>query len=187
MEIRKFRTESQAVPSTKMQNPTEGVMSPNKLEDFVVEMLLERLKDEYAAHYFYRASANWCRSKNYKKAAAFFDEESSSELEHSKKVQNYLTDWNVDFQIPRAETEHEFESLINIINGAYQMELSLLKAYNQTSSEVLVKDMTTFDFLQELRQGQNQSVIEYSDLLNALNLVDYNDKFQILYFEQTYF
>lgn len=26
-----------------------------------------------------------------------------------------------------------------------------------------------------------------NDLLNALNLVDYNDKFQVLYFEQTYF
>jgi uncharacterized pyridoxamine 5'-phosphate oxidase family protein len=33
------------------------------------------------------------------------------------------------------------------------------------------------------RETQKQAVIEYSDLLNALNLVDYNDKFQILYFE----
>ena len=33
----------------------------------------------------------------------------------------------------------------------------------------------------------NEAVGEYSDLLNALNLVDSNNKFEVLYFEQTYF
>jgi hypothetical protein len=34
---------------------------------------------------------------------------------------------------------------------------------------------------------ENEAVIEYSDLLNALILVNHEDKFQVLYFEQTYF
>ena len=67
------------------------------------------------------------------------------------------------------------------------MELGLLKSYNQSSSQIFTTDLTTFDFLQEYRELQKSAVIEYSDLLNALLLVDYNDKFQILYFEQTYF
>jgi ferritin len=55
-----------------------------------------------------------------------------------------------------------------------------------TSSKLFASDLTTFDFLQEYRTGQKESVVEYNDLLNALELVDKNDKFQVLYFEQTY-
>jgi len=185
MEIRKFRPET-PVPRS-VPNPTEGVMTPFKLDESVITLLLERMKDEYSAHFYYRAAANWCGNKNYKKAAVFFDGESSSELDHAKSLQKYLTDWNVDFQIPSAPTEHQFENLVDIINGAYQMEFELLNQYNSTSANVFAKDLSTFDFLQDLRKGQVSAVTEYSDLLNALNLIDYNDKFQILYFEQTYF
>ena len=48
-------------------------------------------------------------------------------------------------------------------------------------------DLTTFDFLKDYRKKQKDAVVEYSDLLNALQLIDHNDGFQILYFEQTYF
>jgi ferritin len=190
MEIRKFRTEqgqTQIQQPPRVINPTEGVMTPSKLNDEVVSLLLERLKDEYTAHYYYRAAANWCKNKNYKKAASYFEEEASSELDHAKKLQEYMDDWNVDFQIPSTTTEHEFENLVDIVNQAYQMEYGLLQSYNQSSAAVFVKDLSSFDFLQELRKIQNDSVIEYSDLLNALMLIDYNDKFQLLYFEQTYF
>jgi ferritin len=98
-----------------------------------------------------------------------------------------MDDWNVKPVIEKTETNFEFENLVDIINNAYQMELGLLKAYNQSSSQMFTSDLTTFDFLQEYRELQKSAVIEYSDLLNALLLVDYNDKFQILYFEQTYF
>lgn len=185
MEIRKFRNDKMS--QVRFENPTEGVMTTHKLNDEIVTLLIERLKDEYTAHFYYRNAANWCRSKNYKKAASYFDNESTSELEHAQKIQNYLTDWNIDFTMPSATTEQEFENLVDIINKAYQMEYELLQCYNQNSSQVFNSDLTTFDFLQDFRKIQNDSVIEYSDLLNALELVDYNDKFQLLYFEQTYF
>ena len=59
--------------------------------------------------------------------------------------------------------------------------------YNESSSKVFPIDLTTFDFLQEFRKIQNESVAEYSDLLNALNLINVNNKFEILYFENNYF
>lgn len=187
MEIKKFGSDRLTSTKPIIPNPTEGVMTPAKLSEKVIDILTERIKDEYTAHYFYRSAANWCKNVNYKKAAAFFDAEADSELEHSKKLQEYLDDWNVKPVIQKTETNHEFENLVDIINGAYQMEYDLLKAYNQSSSLVFTDDLTTFDFLQEFRELQKSAVIEYSDLLNALVLVDYNDKFQVLYFEQTYF
>jgi hypothetical protein len=77
--------------------------------------------------------------------------------------------------------------LIEIIHGAYKMELALMKAYNKDSQELFSDDMTTFDFLTEFREIQKGAVVEYNDLINGSELVDIKDKFQVLYFEQTYF
>ena len=48
-------------------------------------------------------------------------------------------------------------------------------------------DLATFDFLQGFRQIQTDSVVEYSDLLAALELIDVNSKLDILHFEELYF
>jgi hypothetical protein len=44
-----------------------------------------------------------------------------------------------------------------------------------------------FNTQTEFRSVQNDAVIEYSDLLNAAMLVNTENKFEVLYFEQTYF
>ena len=43
-----------------------------KLDQKTIGILTDRIKDEYTAHYFYRAAANWCQDMNYKKAFAFW-------------------------------------------------------------------------------------------------------------------
>jgi len=186
MEIKKFIRQEK---TTNVENPqTSGtVITPSKLTEETISILTERIKDEYTAHYFYRSAANWCRNMNYKKAAQFFDNESSSELDHAKGLQEYMDDFNVQPHILKTETNFEFDSLVDIINGAYQMEHSLMNSYNQSSSALFTTDLTTFDFLTNYRTIQKEAVIEYSDLLNALMLVNHTDKFQVLYFEQTYF
>jgi ferritin len=45
----------------------------------------------------------------------------------------------------------------------------------------------TFNFIQKYVDIQNDEVSEYSDFLNALVLIDTNNKLDVLYFEQTYF
>jgi hypothetical protein len=62
-----------------------------------------------------------------------------------------------------------------------------MNSYNKDSHSVFQDDITTFDFLEEYRKIQRESVVEFNDLINGANLVDKTDKFQILYFEQTYF
>jgi ferritin len=158
-----------------------------KLTPKVIEILTNRIKDEYVAHYFYRSASNWCQDKNYKKAAEFFQKEAKDELKHAQKIQEYMTGFNIIPEIPQAETNHKFNDLIGIVNGAYKMELGLMLEYNKNSQDVFSEDITTFDFLTEFRELQKDAVVEYSDLINASNLVDMKDKFQVLYFEQTYF
>jgi ferritin len=158
-----------------------------KLDQKTIGILTDRIKDEYTAHYFYRAAANWCQDMNYKKAFAFFKGEADDELTHAVKLQEYMADFNIIAEIPQADIKHEFKNLIDIIHGAYQMELALMKAYNKDSQDLFSSDITTFDFLTKFRKIQKGAVVEYNDLINATNLVDKNDKFQVLYFENTYF
>ena len=164
------------------------ILEPIKLDETVVSILTERIKDEYTAHYYYRNAANWCADANYKKATKFFEDEANNELEHAKKLQDYIVSWNVIPVIPPVDPKMATcKNLVEIINGAYKLEYNLLVDYNDSSSKLFASDLTTFDFLQEFRIIQKQSVAEYSDLLNALNLIDVNNKFEILYFENTYF
>lgn len=164
-----------------------GKVKLYKLDDSVVKILTDRLKDEYTAHYYYRAATNWCQDMNYKKAAEFFKNESNDELTHAEKIQEYMTGFNIIPVIPQSPTKHSFDSLIDVINGAYKMELDLMKSYNKNSQDLFSEDITTFDFLTELREIQKGAVVEYNDLINASELVNMKDKFQVLYFEQTYF
>jgi len=168
------------------EKSTSGV-NLYKLSDKTVKILTERLKDEYTAHYYYRAATNWCNDMNYKKAGAFFENEAKDELEHAETLQKYMTDFNIIPEIPVAKISHTFKDLIDIINGAYEMELGLMNAYNKDSQIVFSDDITTFDVLTKFRKIQKGAVVEYNDLINGYSLIDKNDKFQVLYFEQTYF
>lgn len=163
------------------------MIKPINLNEAVANALNARIGDEYAAHFFYNAAHNWCMDKNYKHAAAFFAEETMSELEHAQKLQKYLVDWNCTPVLPKTETNFEFTSLLDIIEKAYKLELDLFNKYMKDSQAIFGIDLATFDFLQEFRSIQNDSVIEYSDLLAALELIDINSKLDILHFEEMYF
>ena len=161
-------------------------MKPNKLNDVVASALNARIGDEFTAHYFYNAAHNWCMDKNYKTAAAFFAGETASELEHAQKLQKYVIDWNSNVVIPTVDMNFEFTSLPDIIEKAYRLELDLFNKYMKDSQAIFAIDLATFDFLQGFRQIQTDSVIEYSDLLAALELIDVNSKLDILHFEELY-
>jgi ferritin len=163
------------------------VKTPKSLDDASIKILTDRLRDEYTAHYFYRNATNWCAGVGYAKAAAFFANESESELEHAAGIQKFLVDWNVDPLLPSIKPNIQFTDLIDIINKAYAMEYGLFDSYCKNSTELFNKDINTFDFLTKYRGIQNDAVIEYSDLLNAAMLINTDNKFDILYFEQTYF
>ena len=164
-----------------------SIKNPKILAPETVTKLTERLKDEYGAHYFYRNAHNWCAGEGYLKAAAFFAEEADAELEHAEGIQKFLVDWNVYPNMPSIKGNVAFTNLIDVVNKAYQIESALFEAYIANSKELFASDLNAFDFLSGYRTIQNQSVIEYSDLLNAAMLVNVENNFEVLYFEQTYF
>lgn len=187
MENIKKMESKEAKEETKDNETKTNKVELYKLDSKTVQILTDRIKDEYIAHYYYRAASNWCQDKNYKKAFEFFKSEADDELEHAKGIQEYMADFNIIANIPQAPTSHNFDTLVDIVYGAYQVELALMKEYNKNSQELFASDLTTFDFLKKYRKFQKNAVVEYNDLINAIDLIDKTDKFQVLYFEQTYF
>ena len=174
------------VTKEEVIQPVASITIPKALSEDLVKTIDERLGDEYTAHFFYRSAANWCKNANYKKAASFFEAESVSELEHAKGLQDYLTQWNIIPSIPPSLTHVEFSGLVDIINKAYALEYGLYEKYC-AFQQSLNGNPATFNFIQGYVDIQNQSIAEYSDLLNALQLIDINVKLDLLFFENTYF
>jgi ferritin len=160
---------------------------PNTLPSEIESTLNARLGDEYTAYFFYKNAANWCKGVNYPKAAAFFNGEADAELIHAQGIQDYLTQWNLIPMIPPAPTQVPFESLIDVINKAYQLEYNLFMKYSADQQKFLNVHPATFNFVQTYVNYQTAEVAEYSDYLNALNLIDTNSKLDILFFEDKYF
>jgi ferritin len=165
---------------------TEVIM-PNTLPKEIVDKLNNTLADEYAAHYFYRKAHNWCANVNYKKAAAYFEQEATDELAHAEMLQKYLVDWNATPVLPSIKFNGDFSSLIDVINKAYVIEFNLGEKYNDVSAKIFTQHLPTFDFLKKFRKIQTISIAEYSDLLNAAQLIDVSSKLDLLYFEERYF
>ena len=168
--------------------PTIGtVTTPKTLSREVVRILTDRISDEYTAHYFYKNAANWCKGVAYNTASAFYEAEAAAELEHAYKLQDYLVSWNIQPEIPSVNTNVSFDSLPDTIQKAYALEFDLFEKYNSDSATLFGIDLATFDFLTYFRTKQNDSVAEYSDLLNALELFNLENKLDIIHFEEIYF
>lgn len=178
------------LPNSTVQNVVDAqsnVLKPKSLPEDIESKLNDRLADEYTAHYFYRTAANWCAGVNYTKAAAFFAAEAASELEHAEKIQKYLVDWNCTPVLPSVKFSGKFDSLIDIVNKAYAIEYKLGDEYMKDASEVFTKHLMTFNFLQKFIDTQTEAISEYSDLLNAAQLIDVSSKLDLLHYEERYF
>jgi len=171
---------------TLIEKVIEPIM-PHALPKEIELTLNSRLGDEYTAYYFYRNAANWCKGVNYPKAAAFFEKEAAGELEHALKIQDYLTQWNLHPNIPTVETGRSFLGLVDLINQAYELEWSLLQKYSSDQKEIFRDHPATFNFIQGYVDIQVAEVAEYSDFLNALQLIDTGNRLDLLVFEDKYF
>jgi ferritin len=164
-----------------------SIILPKTLSEDIITSLNDALAEEYTAHYFYRAASNWCNGVAYTKAGAFFASEAAAELEHAEKLQKYLVDWNCIPKLPSVKFSGDFKSLVDVINKAYTIEYQLGNKYMTWASQMLPKHLMTFNFLQGFVDLQNEAIAEFSDKLNAAQLVDVNSKLDLLHFEERYF
>ena len=178
------------LPNSTVQNVVaeqSSILLPKTLTEDIIASLNDAITEEYTAHYFYRGAHNWAQGVGYLKAAAFFAAEAAAELGHAEKLQKYLVDWNCTPKLPSVRFSGEFKSLIDVVNKGYAIEYQLGDKYMNWASQMFNKHLMTFNFLQEFVDIQNESIAEYSDLLNAAQLIDVNQKLDLLHYEERYF
>lgn len=178
------------VAKTVNESINFGAVAPIKPVQLPAEIVTElnaRLGDEYTAHFFYVAAANWCKDKNYNKAALFFEGEAAAELTHAQGLHNFITSWNQLPVIAPFPFNKTFTDLIDVINQAYTMEYGLLEKYSANQQMALGVHPASFNFIQGYVNTQNGEVTEYADLLNALELININNPLDVLLFEKNYF
>lgn len=162
------------------------MITPNKIEPEVVRILTPRIKDEYTAFYTYRQFSNWCKDEGFFKAAEYFNSESTDELTHVQRIQDYLVDWNVMPELPSFNAPQKPSSLISCIELAYKLEFDLYEKYEEDASKALKVCPDAFGFIQEYLEIQRKSVAEYSDKLNMLKGAS-TDKTSLLLLEDKLF
>jgi ferritin len=153
------------------------------LPQSVASMLIDRLKDEKTAEYFYQSAANWCRIQGYTGGESFFNNEAKDEKKHFKKLTEYLADWGVYPPFPLIdEPERDFLSIKDALQKAYKMEYDLLLYYQEISKNIFQSHLTTFDFLTFYRNVQNDSVKQFASLITILD--NYSEE-DVIYFDNT--
>jgi ferritin len=151
-----------------------------------VPRILARLKDEYTAHKFYRTLANWCDNKGYLNAAKYYANEAEQELVHAQKLQKFLNDWGISYQMPTVADTFEIASLPDGLRKQYKLESDLYIKYN---SDAVNSDteVSTYQLFLGMVQIQYESVAESKTLLDRLVLIDETNKFQVAWYESEYF
>mgnify|MGYP001497723866 CR=1 FL=1 len=163
-------------------------MKTTVLNPKICKLIEERLLDEMTAFYTYLSIANWCKSIGFMKAGDYFAKESDDELGHAKMLTEFLVGWNDIPDLPViAKPKLEFKSLLEAIETAYKIELSLLEKYNETCETIEDMDLSVYQFLTKFLEIQTSSVAEYSDKLNLLENCKTDDKFQMLMLEEQLF
>lgn len=163
------------------------MITPSKLPAVVKEALLARLKDEYTASHHYSQAAQWFRNNGFELAAKFFEAEAVSELEHAKGIERYLTDWNENYSIPVPELLEKPDNFAKWIEASYNLENGLYGKYQKDGFNFFnAGHLAAFTFIQKYIQIQNDSVIEYSDMLNVMMGIT-GGKFELLLIEEKLF
>lgn len=166
------------------------VKKPVKLSSYWVDILNERISDEYMAHMFYREACNWAENEGYVEAARYFESEASDELLHAQRLQKFLTDHNVKPTLPSISPQENFTGLVDIFNKQYEIERELGIDYKRNAHAAIssgTTEMAVFSLLQSFVVIQDEAEAETSTRLNKLMLIDSNDKNWLYNFQREEF
>ncbi len=153
------------------------MVKPVQLPSTAINILVERMKDEMSAFYFYMSAAAWCRLNGYDGAAMYFSDEQNGEEWHYKRIVSFLSDWNCPVKIePIKEPVKTFSSLIDIFEKAYSMEVDLGEKYERDALRIFPICQKTYNFIQEFVNVQGYSVVSADKVLKIAYGFETSDK-----------
>lgn len=96
----------------------------------VIDRLTSRINDEWKAVQFYQSAQMAFARMNYDVIASFCEGEMKDELEHAKRLQDFLSDYDVYVTRDNVELNHNFTDPKDFVQQALEIESALEDAYN---------------------------------------------------------
>lgn len=151
------------------------------LKPEMITHLNEQLNLELEASLLYQQMGAWCSYRSFEGAAAFLNHHAAEEMDHMKRLFNYLTDTGnmptiQDTRAPRSE----FASLADLFKSTFAHEQMITQKINDlVHLAITTQDYPTFNFLQWYVAEQHEEEKLFKSVLDKLELV--GDSGQSLY------
>lgn len=144
------------------------------LEKKMASKLNEQLNLEFFSANLYLQMSAWCNDKGLEGASQLFKNQSSGEMEHMRRLFDYLNDTGAMPVLGAIDAPPvDFISLAELIKRAYEHEQLITQKINVLTHVALtLQDYSTFHFLQWYVAEQHEEERMFKLILDKLALVN---------------
>jgi ferritin len=135
------------------------------------KMLIEQVGSELRAHQFYLAVSIWFDRQSLERWAKLWHDQSVEEAGHASKIMDFLTDNEVDFDLPALKASStRFASAAAAIEAALKNEQAVTGQFDAMAAAATeVGDHRAFQFLQWFIEEQVEEERKAQGLLDLVN------------------
>ena len=134
------------------------------------EFLVEQVGHEFTAHQDYMGIALYFQRQSLLRWSKFFRDQAMEEAQHATRIVNFLTDHEVEFDIPPLPgATTRFESALAAAQASLEWERTMSERFRGAATTALDEnDPTTHQFLQWFLEEQ---VEEEAKMLHVIDLL----------------
>ncbi|MEA9392986.1 non-heme ferritin [Acerihabitans sp. TG2] len=139
--------------------------------------LNEQLNLEFFSANLYLQMSAWCSDKGYEGASAFLKTQSREEMDHMRRLFDYLNDTGSMPVLGAIEAPPTvYTSLAELFQRTYEHEQLITQKINQLAHTAITsQDYSTFNFLQWYVSEQHEEEKLFKSILDKLSLVNTNN------------
>ena len=153
---------------------TESISIENKerLLPEIIEILNLQIANELESSQIYRGMSCWLDDNGWVEATGYFFKSSDEELNHMRKIYNYLFDKNCLAKVPAIkEVEQSFNSIREIVEKSLEHEILVTSMWEKIANLAKEKDdNTTYIFSQWFVNEQVEEEQKFRDILFKMDL-----------------
>ena len=146
------------------------------LKQEMANKLNEQLNLEFFSANLYLQMSAWCSDKGYEGASAFLKKQSQEEMDHMRRLFDYLNDTGSMPVLGAIEAPPTgFATLAELFKRTYEHEQMITLKINELAHAAMtLQDYSTFNFLQWYVAEQHEEEKLFRSILDKLSLVNTN-------------
>jgi len=143
----------------------------SRLSEKITKLLIEQIKNELESSQLYRSMSCWMDKNRLIGGNKLFFKYADEELEHMRKIYNYLFEKNADSETTEtSKPESNFKDIRDVLEKSLEHENKVMEQWNNIANVSLEeKDNDTYIFSQWFITEQREEQEKITDLLFKLD------------------